>query len=235
MKKEIHNSLYQPTTTNSSTASKKPRKLTDISCLLLIKFTTSLTEEGSSLHKQDLECLFDGVDAAPMPFLVTPTLLSYKMSKSEIISNSDRLHVSEMFISNEGIFIPPEAETSIIEGSNQPERRLQSTVYKDLVVIRMTINNYPDSPPFSNQTLSNKFFGTDGSIADAYHLKEFYSQCSLLHHYLDPGTGSNVLNGIIDVAVPNTANPEADALTAAGGWSFNNAPPYDHVSSFYAV
>ena len=217
------------------------RKLTNIECLLLIKYsayTKSDSSSGDVLHHQtDLECLLDGA-TYPLPIINMPPWLSDKMDDNEIVSNSDSLQLSEVLLSNEGLSIPPGAQASIRQGENR--RRLAATTgSRSVVVLRTNMSPFGDlrTPTYTVNQLSDKFFSTDG---DAFNMKVFFEQCSYSALTFYPGTGDNVTNGVIDVTLTELPRPQEQIhlkrllLNAAGGWSMLSyeRPPYDHVSSY---
>ena len=211
------------------------RKLTNIECLLLIKYSAYAKSDSSGdvLHQIDLECLLDGA-AAPLPIINMPGWLSDKMDNHEIVSNSDSLQLSEVLLSNEGLSIPPGAQASVRQGENR--RRLAATTgSRSVVVLRTNMSQFGDlrTPTFSSSQLSDMFFSTDG---DVYNMKVMFEQCSYSALTFYPGTGDNVSNGVIDATLSQSQQIGEQStdliLNAAGGWSFNNPPPYDHVSSY---
>ena len=213
------------------------RKLIHIECLLLIKYSTYGTSENGDdvLHQTDLECLFDGA-AAPIPFINMPAWLSDKMDNNEIVSNSDSLQLSEVLLSNEGLSIPPGAQASVRQGENRRRLAAATTGRRSVVVLRTNMDYFGDvngePPTYSTGELSDMFFSTDG---DAFNMNVMYDQCSYSALTFYPGTGDNVSNGVIDLGL--LQSPEGNEsvqgyiLKEAGDWSFNNSPPYDHVSS----
>jgi hypothetical protein len=89
------------------------------------------------------------------------------------------------------------------------------------------------TPTYTASQLSDKFFSTDG---DVFNMKVMFEQCSYSALTFYPGTGDNVSNGVIDATLSQSqqiGEQSTDLILKAGGdWSFNNPPPYDHVSSY---
>ena len=212
--------------------SKRRRKLTNIDCLLLIKSIEYQRERVSGTEKDEsLDCLLDGEDF-PIPIVGMPSWLEDKLYNDELNSNNDILGMSEAFISNEGIYIPANGQTSI----RRKEESRHLAVKRKRSVIAMRVSVTGQAPPSSSSTseLSNSIFGTSG---DEFNLVSAFAQCSYDKLKFLPGTDyydPDLIDGVMDVELGPITNNHEDiykAALASKGWNFTfKKPPYDHVS-----
>ena len=92
------------------------------------------------------------------------------------------------------------------EGRRLPEgRRLDSVGDKSVLVVRVVLAD--GAPTSSVAQLSDSVFGTDG---DTINLKSQYAACSQDQLNFNPTTGTGIVDGVIEVTLPNTVS-EGDA------------------------
>ena len=195
------------------------RRLKNFDCTLFIK----AVEYGGNRSEKIPECLLPG-ETLPRPFTNIPDWLKEKFENNQIASNVDSLSLSEAFVRNKKIYIPPQSKASLVKGKNERARHLQTNPDPKTVVAMRITNSGQQQPSLSNSGFADSIFG-DASV-DPFNLRIGYEQCSYGKLTFTEGTG----NGVVDVttAVANDDNTIVNEALSITGYS--SSGPHDYVS-----